>query len=65
MTTKLLSETEVEVIYGLKRRSLQKWRCVGGGPQFIKVGRSVRYRQKDIEDFIEARIRTSTSSYAS
>jgi len=63
MSSKLLKESEVEELYGFNLYSLRKWRCVGGGPPFVKIGSSVRYRQQDIESFIEARIRTSTSDH--
>ena len=58
---RLMSETEVSENYGLNIRALQKWRCVGGGPRFVKLGRQVRYRASDVEDFIESHIRRSTS----
>lgn len=58
---KLIDEKQAEECYGLKRSSLQKWRCLGGGPNFIKIGRSVRYRPSDIEDFINDHLRISTS----
>ncbi len=58
---RLLSEKEVEQIYGITRRWLQKKRCAGGGPIFIKIGKSVRYRISDIESFLEDHRRSSTS----
>ncbi len=58
---KLIDEKQVEKFYGLKQSSLQKWRCLGGGPNFIKIGRSVRYRPSDIESFINDHLRISTS----
>ena len=58
---RLLSEKEVEQFYGITRRWLQKKRCTGGGPIFIKIGKSVRYRISDIESFLEAHRRSSTS----
>lgn len=58
---KLLSEREIEEIYGIKCRSLQKMRYTGDGPIYVNIGRSVRYRVSDIEEFIEARLTKSTS----
>jgi predicted DNA-binding transcriptional regulator AlpA len=60
----LISEQEVSTEFGIPVKTLQKWRCAGGGPPFAKLGRSVRYRPADIETFIEAHLRTSTSQYA-
>jgi len=42
-------------------RTLQKWRLQGSGPRFVKLGRSVRYDAGDIEQYIEAARRCSTS----
>ena len=30
---------------GLAVSTLNKWRCLGGGPAFVKMGRTVRYRK--------------------
>ena len=48
---------------GLAVSTLNKWRCYGDGPLFIKMGRSVRYRLKDLNDYIEGRRAGSTSHY--
>lgn len=47
---------------GLKRTTLEAWRCRGGGPKFAKLGRAVRYRQADLDAWIESRIRENTVS---
>ena len=57
----LLTEREVESIYSIKIRTLQKWRWQGGGPPYYKLGRAVRYKPADIERYIEARKCMSTS----
>jgi len=38
---------------GLAVSTLNKWRCLGDGPVFIKMGRAVRYRRRDLEKYIE------------
>lgn len=45
----------------LSKATLDTWRCRGGGPVFIKLGRSVRYPVANIEDFERRNMRTSTS----
>ena len=57
----LLSETEVEHEYSIPKRTLQKLRCIGGGPKYLKLGRAVRYRIEDIEVYLDSCERTSTS----
>ena len=46
---------------GLKKSTLEAWRVRGGGPVFLKLGKAVRYRKEDLENFINSRLRTSTS----
>jgi len=46
---------------GLAVSTLNKWRCHGGGPIFVKMGRAVRYRVEDLNAFIENQSRESTS----
>jgi len=47
---------------GLAVSTLNKWRCHGGGPIFIKMGRAVRYRVEDLEAYISASKLASTST---
>lgn len=46
---------------GVTENCLAKWRCCGGGPKFVKIGRRIRYRRVDLDAFIGARVRASTS----
>lgn len=45
----------------VKVKTLQAWRTRGGGPEFIKVGRLVRYSDQSIEKFLSANSFSSTS----
>ena len=56
-----LKTPQAALYLGLAVSTLNKWRCHGGGPQFIKLGRSVRYRRDDLDVFVEARRKSSTS----
>lgn len=47
---------------GLARATLEAWRTRGGGPVFIKLGKAVRYRQTDLDEFLEKNARRSTSA---
>lgn len=49
---------------GLKRTTLEAWRCRGGGPKFVKLGRLVKYRRADLDDFVSSRVRSHTSEAA-
>ena len=46
---------------GLKRRTLEKMRTLGGGPPYRKHGRYVRYHIDELKAWSEGRARRSTS----
>jgi excisionase family DNA binding protein len=47
----------------LKERTLADWRYRGCGPRYIRIsGRTVRYRQSDLDAWLATRTRTSTSA---
>jgi len=58
----LLKTPEVAKQLRVTKATLESWRCRGGGPQFVKYGRAVRYRPEDIEIFLEKSLRSSTSA---
>ena len=57
----LLTETETANILNMTVATLRRWRWSGDGPRFRKIGSSVRYHPADLEQFIEAAARLSTS----
>ena len=57
----LLREIEAAQLLNIEVATLRRWRWAGKGPVFRKIGAAVRYSQADIEDFIQAARRTSTS----
>ncbi|AUQ44399.1 helix-turn-helix transcriptional regulator [Phaeobacter inhibens] len=59
----LITETDAADYLCQSVRTIQKWRVTGYGPKFYKSGRSVRYRRRDLSDWIERRSHGSTSSY--
>ncbi len=51
----LFDQNVIAVVTALSISSLQRARWAGfGGPSFIKIGRSVRYRKSDVLEFLEA-----------
>jgi len=51
----LLTTADVAGRLGVPPRTLEQWRYLGRGPAYIKVGnKSVRYRQSDIDAFLDA-----------
>lgn len=57
----LLSQQDVAPLLGLSTKTLEAWRVRGGGPKFVRVGRLIRYRRRDIQDWLQARTVSSTS----
>lgn len=51
---RLLNREEVEARFGISKRFLEVAPKSGEGPRVVRIGRLVRYRVKDIEDWIEA-----------
>ena len=61
-TIRIAFNTREAALYlGLAVSTLNKWRCHGGGPQFLKLGRAVRYRKDDLDRFLETRMFGSTA----
>jgi predicted DNA-binding transcriptional regulator AlpA len=50
----LLGEVRAAELLCLSQRTLQAWRAKGGGPAFVRAGRAVRYRRRDLIAWIEA-----------
>jgi predicted DNA-binding transcriptional regulator AlpA len=57
----LLTQREVSKMINMSEAWLEQKRCKGGGIPFIKIGRSVKYDRKDVEEFIEKHKRRNTS----
>ena len=49
------TEKQVAEMLGCTVSALRKWRLLGRGPTYCKVGRLVRYAEGDVQDFLAAR----------
>lgn len=58
-------EHRVAEITNMSLAWLRKKRITGGGIPFSKMGRTVKYRLSDVQDYMEQRIVRSTSEYQS
>jgi len=59
----LVTEVEASDYLCQSTRTLQKWRVSGFGPVFYKPGRSVRYRRRDLANWVATRARKHTSQH--
>lgn len=60
--TKLETPDAAEYV-GSKPKTLEKWRVVGGGPKYFKLGRRVVYAVSDLDEWLNRHSRTSTSDF--
>ena len=58
---KLLTEEQVAEQLSITTNTLRKWRWLGKGPAFIKIGAAVRYEADTLATFIRSNVKTSTS----
>jgi predicted DNA-binding transcriptional regulator AlpA len=47
----LIDEPALAARLGVPRSTLQSWQYTGRGPQFIKLGRMIRYRTADVDAY--------------
>lgn len=48
----LLNDIEAAKIIGLKVQTLRNYRFHGKGPAYVKMGRSIRYLEEDLKQYI-------------
>lgn len=60
---RLLTPAEAAALLSISKETIRGWRRTGFGPPYVAIGaRRVRYRRRDIDDFIARQLRTSTST---
>jgi excisionase family DNA binding protein len=57
----LLTQDEVAELCKLSVRTLERLRVTSGGPKYLKIRNSVRFRPADVEAWLASRLRGSTS----
>jgi predicted DNA-binding transcriptional regulator AlpA len=57
----LLTAAEAARTLRLSGRSLERLRCSGLGPKYVKLKRRVLYQQSDLEEWIASHVVGSTS----
>jgi excisionase family DNA binding protein len=60
----LLDQEQVAKLLGVATKTMEAWRYRGGHIPFVRVGRLVRYRRKDVESWISSNVCRSTSETA-
>jgi predicted site-specific integrase-resolvase len=57
MTPRHLNQTELARRWCISPRTLERWRWLGQGPRYLKIGGRVAYRVEDIEAYEAAQLR--------
>jgi hypothetical protein len=58
MTIKHLNQVELSRRWSISPRTLERWRWLGQGPQYLKIGGRVVYRLDDIEAYESQQVHT-------
>ena len=64
MPPNMMTTAEAAAFLGIAKSTLEKARVFGTGVCFVKLGRTVRYRRSDLEDYLAQRTVLSTSESA-
>jgi predicted DNA-binding transcriptional regulator AlpA len=56
-----LTDIQVAARLGVSRFTVRSWRLKGVGPRFLKMGRAVRYRPEDVQEYEQQVIVNPTS----
>lgn len=57
-----VSEAQFAAMMLVTTNTLQYWRMQGTGPRFVRLGRGVFYRLKDIEEWMDDNVHSSTET---
>jgi hypothetical protein len=57
MATKHLNQIELAQRWRISARTLERWRWLGLGPRYLKIGGRVVYRIEDIQAYEAAKMR--------
>lgn len=54
-TPQLLTGKELASRLGVKATTVEQWRFYRKGPAYVRVGRAIRYRMEDVEEWLKNR----------
>jgi excisionase family DNA binding protein len=57
----MLTVLEAADYLRLSTRTLERFRCSGLGPKYVKLGRYIRYQRDALDEWIAGRVVRSTS----
>ena len=60
---KFVDTAAVATYTGMKSGTFEKMRVCGDGPKYYKIGKAVRYRLEDVDEWLAARCAGNTGDY--
>lgn len=57
-----LNQVELSRRWRISARTLERWRWLGQGPRYLKIGGRVVYRVDDVEAYEAQQVRSSTAN---
>lgn len=57
-----LNQVDLSRRWSISPRTLERWRWLGQGPRYLKIGGRVVYRLDDVEAYEAQQVRTSTAN---
>ena len=55
IVTEVMTTVEAAAYVGLKKPTMERFRFLGQGPAYCKLGGAVRYRKKDLDAWLDSR----------
>ena len=55
IVTEVMTTIEAAEYVGLKKPTMERFRFLGQGPAYCKLGGAVRYRKKDLDEWLDSR----------
>ena len=52
---RMLTDEQAAEFLGMAKQTLRNWRTFGRGPDYLKMGRSVRYKLSSLQRFTDER----------
>lgn len=62
MSVRHLNQIELAARWNISHRTLERWRWLGQGPKFLKLGGRIAYRLEDVEVFEQQQLRQVTGA---
>lgn len=62
LAKRTLTDIDVAARLGVSRFTVRSWRIKGQGPRFMKMGRAVRYRPQDVDEYERQVVETQAQS---